>query len=220
MNQEKLKQAVAEKALEYVAKESLIGIGSGSTVNCFIDALANSNLRHQIETVASSLETERRLKALGISVVDLNAVGTVPVYVDGADEFNAQLKLIKGGGGALTREKIIANSAKKFIGIVDLSKQVKVLGRFPVAVEVIPMARGLVARELLKLGGKPEYREGFISDNGGCILDVYGLDLVNPIEMEQKINNMVGVICNGIFAKRGADIILMSTPTGIEKISA
>lgn len=201
------KKTAAEAAIDYVKGQAVIGVGTGSTVNYFIEALAD--LRSSIDlTVASSIETERRLRAVGLPVQDLNYVGKVPVYVDGADEFNEQRQLVKGGGGALTREKIIAAASDQFICIAQASKQVKVLGSFPLAVEVIPMARGYVARELVKLGGSPEYREGFITDNGNIILDVYALEMTDAVTLEQHINNLTGVVTNGLFAVRPADLII------------
>lgn len=218
MNQNELKQQVADAALKYISSDSIIGVGTGSTVNYFIDALAT--IKHKIKgAVASSIETEKKLKDLGIPIYDLNAVDSLPIYIDGADEFNPFKYLIKGGGGALTREKIIATTAKQFICIVDQTKEVAVLGKFPVPIEVIPMARGLVARAIVKLGGLPEYRTGFITDNGNIILDVYQLDLTDPIKMEETLNNITGVVCNGIFANRAADTILIATPQGIREIT-
>lgn len=213
-----MKIAAAEAALRYVKNISYIGVGTGSTVNYFIEALAK--IRNQIEAaVASSNATAQKLKEVGIPVCDLNSVDSLPLYVDGADEFNPYLSLIKGGGGALTREKIIAASAKTFICITDESKKVDILGKFPLPVEVIPMARGHVARELVKLGGDPVYRENFITDNGNIILDVFNLDIIEPIKMEEKINNITGVVANGIFARRGADKVLMGKSTGdVEEI--
>lgn len=209
MKSDLAKKVAAEAALEYVRGHEVIGVGTGSTTNYFIEALAS--LHSQIEaTVASSIETERRLRAVGLPVQDLNYVGRIPVYVDGADEFNGRCQLIKGGGGALTREKIIAAASNEFICITHAEKQVDVLGDFPLPVEVIPMARGLVARQLVKLGGSPEYREGFVTDNGNIILDIYGLSLVDPVEMERTINNITGVVTNGIFAVRPADRVLVA----------
>ena len=214
MNQDQLKQQVAQAALKYIAYDEIVGVGSGSTVHFFIEALAA--IKHKIKgAVASSIETERRLKAHRIPVLDLNAVNTVPVYIDGADEFNASKYLIKGGGGALTREKIIATAAQQFVCIVDETKEKKVLGDCAVPVEVIPMARGLVARALVQMGGIPEYRAGFVTDNGNIILDVFQLDLTNPIKMEEAINNITGTVCNGIFAKRCADNMLVATQRGV-----
>ena len=213
-----MKIAAAEAALRYVKNVHYIGVGTGSTVNYFIEALAK--VRYQLEgAVASSKATEQKLKEAGIPVYDLNSVDNLPLYVDGTDEFNPYLSLIKGGGGALTREKIIAASAKTFICIADESKKVDILGKFPLPVEVIPMARGYVARELVKLGGDPVYRENFITDNGNIILDVFNLDIIQPIAMEEKINHITGVVANGIFARRGADKVLMGKSTGdVEEI--
>lgn len=217
MNQNELKQQVAQAALKYISSDSIVGVGTGSTVNYFIGAL--TTIQHKIKgAVASSIETEKKLKALGIPVYDLNAVDSLPIYIDGADEFNQFKYLIKGGGGALTREKIIAASAKQFICIVDQTKEVAVLGKFPVPIEVVPMARGLVARAIVKLGGLPEYRLGFTTDNGNIILDVHQLDLTNPIKMEETLNNITGVVCNGIFANRAADKILVATSQGVREI--
>ncbi|MCX7120418.1 MAG: ribose-5-phosphate isomerase RpiA [Gammaproteobacteria bacterium] len=212
-----LKQIAAEAALKYVPFNSIVGVGTGSTVNYFIDALAT--IKHKIKgAVASSIETEKRLKSHGIPVYDLNSVDVMPVYVDGADEFNAFKYLVKGGGGALTREKIIAAFAREFICIVDASKEVTVLGKFPVPIEVIPMARGLVARAIVKLGGIPEYRAGFITDNGNIILDIHKLDLIQPIKTEEALNNITGAVCNGIFARRAADKIIVADKTGVREI--
>ena len=216
-NKAQQKKLAAEAAIKYVKDYSTIGVGTGSTVNYFIEALAA--LKGSIEmAVASSVETERRLKALGIPVQDLNYVGIVPVYVDGADEFNKHRQLIKGGGGALTREKIIAAASKQFVCIVDTSKQVDVLGKFPLAVEVVPMARGHVARQIVELGGSPEYREGVVTDNGNIILDVHNLNITDPIELEKKLNNIVGVVANGLFAQRGADVLLVAQSSGVQVI--
>lgn len=214
MTQDDLKKQVAAAALDYVKGHTLIGVGSGSTVHFFIDALAS--IKGSIEmAVASSKETERRLKAIGICVQDLNYVGKLPIYIDGADECDPHKRLIKGGGGALTREKILAAASDEFVCIIDRSKQIDVLGKFPLPVEVIPMARGYVAREIVKLGGSPEYREGFLTDNGNIILDVYGLKIVDPIALESTLNNIVGVVSNGLFAKRGADKVLVASATGV-----
>lgn len=216
MNHDDLKKQVAQAALKYITCDT-IGIGSGSTINYFIDALATMN--HKIKAaVAASAETEKRLKATGIPVYDLNSIDVLPIYIDGADEFNQFKYLVKGGGGALTREKIIATTAKEFICIADASKEVKILGNFPIAVEVIPMARGLVARAMVKLGGIPEYRKGFITDNGNIILDVRQLDLTEPMKMEEILNNITGVVCNGIFARRKADRILVADSQGVREI--
>ena len=214
MNQNDLKKAAAIAAIAHVPYDSVIGVGTGSTVNYFIDALVSIKSRIA-GAVASSIETEKRLKALGIPVVDLNAVNALSIYVDGADAFNASNYLIKGGGGAMTREKIVATSAQKFVCIVDESKESALLDRCPIPVEVIPMARGLVARALVKLGGIPEYRAGFVTDNGNVILDVYQLDLSNPVRLEEILNNITGVVDNGIFAKRPADQLIIATQRGI-----
>ena len=218
MNQDEMKKAVAEAALQYVENGMVVGVGTGSTTNMFIDALAG--IKHRIEgTVASSVASAERLKGHGIAVYDLNAVDEVSVYIDGADESNRHLQLIKGGGGALTREKIVAAVARKFVCIVDQSKVVDVLGKFPLPVEVIPMARSYVARQLVKLGGEPVLRENFKTDNGNIILDVHNLDLVDPVRMEEQINHITGVVTNGIFAKRPADILLIGSPSGVETVS-
>ena len=208
MDQDALKKQVAEAALRFVPEGDIIGVGTGSTANFFIDGLAT--LKDRIEgAVASSEATAERLKQHGIEVFSLNDVGNLPVYVDGADEVNSHREMIKGGGGALTREKIVAAAAREFICIVDASKQVKRLGAFPLPVEVIPMARSYVARKLVALGGQPEYREGFVTDNGNIILDIHNLDITNPIELETTLNNIVGVVTNGLFAKRPADVVLV-----------
>ena len=208
MDQDALKKQVAEAALRFVPEGEIIGVGTGSTANFFIDGLAS--LKDRIKgAVASSDATAERLKQHGIEVISLNDVGNLSVYVDGADEVNSHREMIKGGGGALTREKIVAAAAREFICIVDASKQVKCLGAFPLPVEVIPMARSYVARKLVALGGQPEYREGFVTDNGNIILDVHNLDITNPIELETTLNNIVGVVTNGLFAKRPADVVLV-----------
>jgi len=208
MDQDALKKQVAEAALRFVPEGEIIGVGTGSTANFFIDGLAT--LKDRIKgAVASSETTAERLKQHGIEVFSLNDVGNLSVYVDGADEVNSHREMIKGGGGALTREKIVAAAAREFICIVDASKQVKRLGAFPLPVEVIPMARSYVARKLVALGGQPEYREGFVTDNGNIILDVHNLDITNPIELETTLNNIVGVVTNGLFAKRPADVVLV-----------
>ena len=201
MNQQEMKRRVAEAALAFVEDDSVLGVGTGSTVNCFIDALGDSGLR--IEAAVSSSEaTTERLQAIGVRVVDLNQTGGLDTYIDGADEFDAHRRLIKGGGGALTREKIVAAASRKFVCIVDESKKVGVLGAFPLPVEVIPMARSLVARKLIALGGQPEWREGFVTDNGNIILDVHNMDLVDPVAMEKQINDLAGVVTCGLFAIR------------------
>lgn len=218
MSTENLKRAAAEAALQYIPSDAVIGVGSGSTAECFIQALAT--VKNKIEgAVASSVKTAELLQAQGIQVVDLNAVGDLPLYVDGADEINEHLQMIKGGGGALTHEKIVASAAKKFICIADETKLVKVLGEFPVAIEVIPMARSLVARALVKRGGFPTYREGFVTDNGNVILDVYHLNITNPNQLERELNNIPGVVCNGVFAERPADMLLLGTENGVKTLT-
>lgn len=208
MTQDELKQKVAQAALLYIKDVSVVGVGTGSTVKHFIDYLAD--FRADIEGAVSSSEVSTaQLKKVGIPVLDLNAVGTLDVYVDGADEVNPHKYLVKGGGGALTREKIIAAASKKFICIVDKSKCVDVLGKFPLPVEVIPMARSYVARELVKLGGQPVWRENVITDNHNVILDVHNLDIIDPIKLEQIINNITGVVTVGLFAMRPADVVLI-----------
>lgn len=220
MNHDQLKQAAARAAFDYVASrlgpDSIIGIGTGSTTNYFIDMLPRLDVPFA-GTVASSEASAERLRKLEIPVHDLNAVGEVSLYVDGADEVNPYLELIKGGGGALTREKIIADVTDEFICIVDESKCVKFLGEFPLPIEVIPMARGHVARELVKLGGRPDYREGAVTDNGNIILDVYDLHpIASPRDLEERINNIPGVVTNGLFALRPADRLLVAGPNGVE----
>jgi ribose 5-phosphate isomerase A len=217
MTQDELKQKVAEAALEYVKGTSIIGIGTGSTTRLFINCLAD--LKSQIEgTVSSSNASTEQLKSLGIPVLELNDVGTLDVYVDGADEINPHKQLIKGGGAALTREKIIAGASRKFICIADDTKCVDVLGKFPLPVEVIPMARSFVAREIVKLGGQPVWRENCVTDNHGHILDVWNLSIVNPIELEQTLNNIPGVITCGIFGMRAADVVLVGGQDGVRRI--
>lgn len=216
--QQQQKQAVAEQALTYIESGMILGVGTGSTVNCLIDLLPKVNLKG---AVASSKVTEDRLKALGIEVMDLNFTGELDLYIDGADEVNENLQLIKGGGGALTREKIVCASSKQFICLVDESKWVEKLGvKFPLPIEVLPQARSYVARELVKMGGEPVYREGFVTDYGNLILDVYDLDISNPEAMEQQINQIVGVVCNGIFSAQRADILLLANEKGVNKILA
>ena len=221
MTQDELKQAVAQAAADYVAKNapegSIIGIGTGSTANFFIDALAPLKNKYK-GAVASSEATRKRLESHGIQVFDLNDVADIPVYVDGADEIDAGLNMIKGGGGALTREKIVAAVAKTFVCICDASKLVDVMGKFPLPVEVIPMARAHVARQLAKLGGTPVLREGFVTDNGNLILDVRGLSISDPKGLEAQINQIVGVVTNGLFAMRPADLLLLGTDTGVRRI--
>ncbi|MDA8384535.1 MAG: ribose-5-phosphate isomerase RpiA [Betaproteobacteria bacterium] len=218
MTQDELKKAVARAAIDHV-DGGIIGVGTGSTANYFIDELAK--IKGRIDAaVASSEASAERLKAHGIPVVDLNSAGSLPVYVDGADEITEHLHMIKGGGGALTREKIVAACSRKFVCIADASKLVGVLGKFPLPVEVIPMAQSYVARELVRLGGNPVLRTGFKTDNGNIILDVHGLDILNPVEMEAKINQIVGVVTNGIFAARPADVLLLATPQGVKTYTA
>ncbi len=215
MTQDELKQAVAQAALEYVPVGGIIGVGTGSTANCFIAELPK--VKHRFDAaVASSEATAQRLKALGIEVVDLNSVLELSVYVDGADEINRSLAMVKGGGGALTREKIVGAVARTFVCIADESKLVDVLGRFPLPVEVIPMARSYVARELVKLGGQPEWRPNFVTDNGNAILDVWNLHIDNPVELEMRVNQIPGVVTNGLFAQRGADVLLLGTSSGVQ----
>ena len=214
MTQDELKQAVAHAAIDHV-RGGIIGVGTGSTANYFIDALAA--IKGRIDgAVASSEATATRLKSHGIPVVDLNSAGELAIYVDGADEITEHFAMIKGGGGALTREKIVAACSKKFICIADASKLVDVLGQFPLPVEVIPMAQSYIAREIVKLGGQPRLREGFTTDNGNVILDVYGLSIVDPISLETTLNQLVGVVTNGLFARRGADVLLLGTPDGVK----
>lgn len=218
MTQDELKQAVAKAALEHVVPDTVIGIGTGSTANYFIDYLAG--MKNRIEaTVASSVASAERLRKHGIPVEELNNVKEISVYVDGADEITRHLHMVKGGGGALTREKIVAAVAKKFVCICDGSKLVDRLGRFPLPVEVIPMARSHVGRQLAALGGQPVYREGFVTDNGNIILDVHGLDIVNPVELEAKLNNIAGVVTNGLFAMRPANVLLLGTQDGVKTYS-
>ncbi|HCM46550.1 MAG TPA: ribose 5-phosphate isomerase A [Colwellia sp.] len=217
MTQDEMKKSAAIKALEFIENDTIVGVGTGSTVNFFIDGLAS--LKGKITgAVSSSEESTKRLKAHGIDVFDLNSVDVLDVYIDGADEITSHMAMIKGGGAALTREKIVAAVAKKFICIADDSKQVKVLGNFPLPVEVIPMARSYVARELVKLGGDPVYRQGVITDNGNVILDVYNLEILDPKLLETQINTIVGVVTNGLFALRGADILVLGSTEGIQVI--
>lgn len=217
MNQEQKKQAVAQAAIKYVQPQSIVGVGTGSTVNYFIDALAE--IKHDIVGAVSSSEAStKRLKALGIEIFELNSVDKLDVYVDGADEITEHKHMIKGGGAALTREKIVAAVADKFICIIDDSKQVPILGEFPLPVEVIPMARSYVAREIVKLGGDPEYRQGVITDNGNVILDIHNLKILNPVELEKQLDAIVGVVTNGLFAHRGANLVLVGTENGVKTI--
>ena len=218
MDQLEMKKLAARAALKYVKPDTIVGVGSGSTVNCFIEALGE--LKDQIQgAVAASKASEELLRKQGIEVFSANDVSSLDIYVDGADEINPQKMMIKGGGAALTREKIVAALAKKFICIVDASKQVDVLGStFPLPVEVIPMARPQVGGKLVSLGGAPEYREGVVTDNGNVILDVHNFAILNPVEMEKELNNVAGVVTNGIFALRGADIVIVGTPDGAKII--
>jgi len=214
VTQDELKQAVAREALKHVVEDSVVGVGTGSTVDFFIDELAK--IKGRITgAVASSDRSAERLKGHGIRLFDLNAVNELPVYIDGADEVTEHLAMIKGGGGALTREKIVAAVARKFVCIADESKLVPVLGKFPLPVEVIPMARAYVARQMVKLGGQPQLRERFTTDNGNVVLDVRGMSILNPVELETAINNIAGVVTNGLFARRGADVLLLGTKTGV-----
>ncbi|MCW8452494.1 ribose-5-phosphate isomerase RpiA [Legionella quinlivanii] len=212
-----LKQQAAKAALDFIDDDMIVGVGTGSTVNLFIEQLAV--IKHRIDAcVASSLGTQQRLRALGIPVVDLNVAGEVAIYIDGADEVTAAHQMIKGGGGALTREKILAAASRQFICIVDESKLVNRLGAFPVAVEVIPMARSMVARELVKLGGDPEYREGFVTDNGNIILDVYNFEIEDAMALEQAIKLLPGVVENGLFARQLADKVIVAGKQGIRVV--
>ena len=218
MNQLEMKKIAAQAALQFVKPDMIVGVGSGSTVNCFIEALGT--LKDQIKgAVAASKNSEEFLRQQGIEVFSTNDVSSLDIYVDGADEINPQKMMIKGGGAALTREKIVAALAKNFICIVDSSKQVDVLGStFPLPIEVIPMARSQVARKLVALGGAPEYREGVVTDNGNIILDVHNFAIMNPVEMEKELNNIAGVVTNGVFALRPADTVIVGTPDGAKII--
>jgi len=219
MSQDELKKASAEAALEYVESGMIVGVGTGSTANYFIDGLAK--IKGKLDgTVASSEASAERLRGHGIPVMDLNSAGELQLYVDGADESTRHLHLIKGGGGALTREKIVAAASEKFVCIADDSKLVDVLGSFPLPVEVIPMARSYVAREIVKLGGQPVLREGFTTDNGNVILDINNMDIIDPVDMETKLDHLTGVVTNGLFARRGADVLLMATGNGVEVLKA
>ena len=216
-NAEQKKQAVARAAIEYVEYDDIIGVGTGSTVDYFIEYL--KPLKNKISgTVASSISTKEKLEANGIRVLDLNEVSDIPIYIDGADEVNPNLQLIKGGGGALTREKIIAGASQKFLCIVDESKLVDVLGKFPLPLEVLPMARSFVAREIIKIKGMPVWREGLITDNGNIILDINHLDIIEPIKLEKELNQIPGVVTVGIFAARGADKVLVSNDDEVKEL--
>jgi len=218
MTQDELKLAVAQAAIAYVPANCIVGVGTGSTTNFFIDELGK--IKNKIcGAVASSDISEQRLKAHGIQVVSLNDAGSLLIYVDGADEITRHLHMIKGGGGALTREKIVAAASKKFICLCDSSKLVDVLGNFPLPLEVIPMARSYVARQMVLLGGQPKLREGFVTDNGNLILDVSGLKILNPVELEATLNNIAGVVTNGLFARRGADVLLLGTASGVQTLT-
>lgn len=218
MTQDELKQAVAREAIKHVVEDSVVGVGTGSTANFFIDELAR--IKGRITgAVASSDRSAERLKGHGIRLFDLNSVNELPVYVDGADEVTEHLAMIKGGGGALTREKIVAAVARKFVCIADESKLVPVLGKFPLPVEVIPMARAYVARQMVKLGGQPQLREGFTTDNGNVVLDVRGLSILNPVDLESAVNDIAGVVSNGLFARRGADVLLLGTRAGVRTVA-
>jgi ribose 5-phosphate isomerase A len=218
MTQDEMKKAVAWAALEYVEVGALVGVGTGSTANHFIDALAT--IKHKIEaTVASSVATANRLKAHGIAVLELNEVMELSVYVDGADEATRNLHLVKGGGGALTREKIVAAASRKFVCVADGSKLVDILGKFPLPIEVIPMARSFVARQIVKLGGAPVLRENYTTDNGNLILDVSNLQIMEPAKMETTLNQIPGVVTNGLFALRPADVLLLGTDQGVSTLS-
>jgi len=218
MTQDEQKRAVAQAAIQHVPAGCIVGVGTGSTANYFIEELAR--IKHKIEgAVASSEATAQRLRSHGIDVMDLNSVNELPLYVDGADEVTEYLHMIKGGGGVLTLEKILAAVARKFVCVADQSKLVEVLGKFPLPVEVIPMARSYVAREIARLGGQPMLRQGFATDNGNVILDVRGLEILNPVELETALNQITGVVTNGLFARRGADVLLLGTDSGIRTIS-
>lgn len=217
MDQDALKKLCAEAALAFVEDDMTVGVGTGSTVNHFIAALASRKARIA-GTVSSSEASAKRLREAGIAVMDLNAAGGCDIYVDGADEVTEHLAMIKGGGGALTREKIVAQASRKFVCIADASKLVPVLGKFPLPVEVIPMARSLVAREIVRLGGRPVLREGVVTDNGNVILDVHGLAITDPAALEGELNQLPGVVTNGLFARRPADVLLLGTPAGVRRI--
>ena len=220
MNTDEMKYAAAAAALEYVEEDSIVGVGTGSTANHFIDLLGK-HFKNRIEgAVASSNASALRLKNLGIPVFDLNSAGDLPLYVDGADEANPYLQLIKGGGGAHTREKVVASASRQFVCIADQSKKVDILGTFPLPVEVIPIARSYAARQIIKLGGNPALREGFTTDNGNIILDVHNLQIIEPIKMETDINNIAGVVAVGLFALRPADVLILGTENGTETLTS
>jgi len=217
MTQDEMKRKAAEAALEYVVVDEIVGVGTGSTVNHFIDVLAG--IKHKIKgAVSSSVASTERMQGHGITVYDLNEVSDIQVYIDGADESDHHLNLIKGGGGALTREKIIAGASNKFVCIADESKLVDVLGEFPLPIEVIPMARSFIARELVKIGGRPVWREGFVTDNGNDILDVHDLRIMEPVKMENELNKLPGIVTVGIFANRPADVLILGTPEGAKTV--
>ena len=218
MTQDEQKRAVAQAAIQHVLAGSIVGVGTGSTANYFIDELAK--IKHKIKgAVASSEATAQRLKGHGIEVMDLNSVNDLPLYIDGADEVTEHLHMIKGGGGALTREKIVAAVARKFVCVADQSKLVDILGEFPLPVEVVPMARSYVAREISRIGGQPMLRQGFTTDNGNVILDVRGLKILNPVELETALNQITGVVTHGLFARRCADVLLLGTDSGVRTIA-
>jgi len=219
MTQDDMKRAVAQAAITYVPNDCIVGVGTGSTANFFIDELAK--IKNKIRgAVASSEASAKRLQGHGIEVISLNEAGDIPVYVDGADEITKHMHMVKGGGGALTREKIVAAASKKFICVCDESKLVDILGKFPLPIEVIPMARSYIAREVIKLGGQPKLREGFTTDNGNIILDVHNLKIMNPVELETALNHLPGVVTNGLFARRAADVLLLGTPNGVKTLTA
>jgi ribose 5-phosphate isomerase A len=216
MTQDELKKAVAQAAVRFVERGQVLGVGTGSTVDFFIDALAATGI-HVPAAVSSSERTSRKLAALGVRVLDLNDVDEIAVYIDGADEIDHGFAMIKGGGAALTREKIVAAVARRFVCIADASKRVETLGRFPLPVEVIPMARNQVARQLQEVGGTPKWREGVLTDNGNIILDVHGLVIHDPVALEARIDRIVGVVTNGLFAARGADVLLLGSGDGVQE---
>lgn len=219
MTQDDMKRAVAQAAIAHVPADCIVGVGTGSTANFFIEELGK--IKHKIQgAVASSEASAKRLQGHGIEVLSLNDAGDLPVYVDGADEITRHMHMVKGGGGALTREKIVAAASRKFVCVCDASKLVDVLGSFPLPVEVIPMARSYVARQLVALGGQPVLREGFTTDNGNLILDVHNLQIMNPVELEASLNNIAGVVTNGLFARRPADVLLLGTPEGVQTLTA